>query len=186
MTMARTTGSTRAPDAAHPPAFDEVDRRLLWELSNDARASVSELGARLHISRANAYARLRRLLDTGVIEEFGAVVSPERAGIGASALVFLTVRQPMWRDVRDRVAEVPGVDHIALCAGSPDFVVLIRTTDNAALRSIVLDEIRTIPGVLATRTTLILDEARGGGVPSVLAGTLAEQAKRRSCSGSPA
>ncbi|WP_370617899.1 Lrp/AsnC family transcriptional regulator [Mumia sp. Pv 4-285] len=161
--------------------LDEIDRRLLWELSNDGRASVNELSSRLHVSRANAYARLRRMLDAGVIEQFGAQVSPQRAGLGTSALVLLTIRQAEWRDVRDRLARVPGVDHIALCAGTADVVVLVRTSDTVGLREIVLEEIRTVPGVLASRTTLILDEARGGSVPSVFAGTLAEQAKRRHC-----
>ena len=50
--------------------LDEVDRRILDELVRDGRTSIRTLAERIHISRANAYARVDRLLRDGVITGF--------------------------------------------------------------------------------------------------------------------
>ena len=59
-----------------------MDRRILDELVRDGRMSIRTLAERMHISRANAYARVERLLADGVITGFRARVAPEPAGPG--------------------------------------------------------------------------------------------------------
>lgn len=144
---------------------DEVDRRIIAELRRDGRLSMRALSERLHISRANAYARLDRLLAERVITGFGARVDPERAGLGTSAYVMVTIEQNTWRDVADALRHVPYVDHIALVGGDFDVLVLVRAPDNAALRHVVLERIQDVPGVKATRTWLVFDEADGAEAP---------------------
>lgn len=156
---------TPPPAAARRPGLvDGIDQRLLAELEHDGRASVRDLAARVHISRANAYARVRRLVEDGVIERFTTQVSPEHVGLTTSAYVSLRVQQNAWREMRDQLRSIPGVEHVALCSGDFDVVVLVRTTDTASLRDLVLDDIRSIPGVVDSRTVLLLDEVRGPGV----------------------
>lgn len=158
--------------ALHPVPVDSTDRRILLELSHSGRASMNDVAGRVHVSRANAYARVRRLVEGGVIERFTAHVSPQGVGLGTSAYVSLSILQNSWRDVSDALQQVPGVDHVALCSGDMDVMVLVRTSDNASLRDLVLEEIRSIPGVLTTRTVIVLDEIRGVGVSGALASSL--------------
>ena len=142
-------------------ALDEVDRRLLDALVRDGRTSMRTLAERTHISRSNAYARVERLLRDRVITGFHAHVSPERAGLGTSAFIGLTIRQDTWREVSARLRHVRYVEHAALLAGDHDVLALVRAPDNAALRHLVLNEVQAIPGVLSTRTWLVFDEFDG-------------------------
>ena len=87
----------RSGRSARP--LDDADRRILGELVRDARTSIRTLAERIHISRANAYARVDRLLADGVITGFSARISPERAGLGTSAYVSLSIEQNSWREV---------------------------------------------------------------------------------------
>ena len=139
-------------------ALDDVDHRIVAALQTDGRLSVRALAAQVTISRANAYARLERLTSSSVITGFTAMVDPVRLGMGTSAYVTLSVRQSSWRDLRERLREIPEVRHIALVGGEFDVILLVRTTDNDALRRVVLDRLQAIPGVLATRTSLIFDD----------------------------
>jgi DNA-binding Lrp family transcriptional regulator len=158
------TGGSGAPSAGRPARpLDAVDRRLLDELSRDARVSVRTLAERLHVSRTNAYARLERLLSEGVITGFGVRISPTRAGLGTSAYVSLAIEQNSWREVSRRLAAMPHVEHVALIGGDFDVLVLVRTPDNATLREVVLERLQGLPGVTATRTWLIFEEIRGPG-----------------------
>jgi DNA-binding Lrp family transcriptional regulator len=165
--------------ALHHAPVDATDRRILLELTHSGRASMSDVAQRVHISRANAYARVRRLIDGGVIERFAAHVSPEGVGLGTSAYVSLSILQNSWRDVSEALQRVPGVEHVALCSGDMDVMVLVRTSDNASLRDLVLEEIRSIPGVLTTRTVIVLDEMRGAGVTAALENSLPGRMERR-------
>src|SRR4051812_47167570 len=139
--------------------LDDIDRRMLDALVADGRMSIRALAEQLHISRANAYARVDRLRTTGVILGFRAEVSPEAAGLSTSAYVTLNLHQAEWRTVQQRLLQVPGVVHVALVGGEFDVMLLVRARDNADLRRVVLDEVQAIDGVTSTRTLLIFDES---------------------------
>ncbi|MEZ0580945.1 Lrp/AsnC family transcriptional regulator [Nocardioides sp. MH1] len=138
--------------------LDETDRRIVDALVDDGRLSMRTLAERLHISRANAYARVDRLRTTGVIRAFRAEVDPELSGLGTSAYVTLNVRQAAWRQIAEQLQALPGIVHIALVGGEFDVVLLVRARDNADLRRLVLDEIQGMEGVVTTRTLLVFEE----------------------------
>ena len=138
--------------------LDETDRRILAALRADGRLSMRTLAEQIHISRANAYARVERLRETGVLRGFHADVDPVAAGLGTTAYVTLNLSQHHWRTLRSRLQALPGVAHIGLVGGEVDVVLLVRTRDNAELRRLVLDEIQSIDGVVSTRTWLVFEE----------------------------
>ncbi|WP_434739940.1 Lrp/AsnC family transcriptional regulator [Micromonospora sp. SH-82] len=157
------TGDGDAGRSAGP--LDEVDRRILAELSRDGRMSVRTLAERVHVSRTNAYARLERLLRDRVVTGFHARVVPERAGLGTSAYVGLTIEQNTWREVSAELARVRYIEHAALIGGDHDVLALVRAPDNAALRDVVLNRVQSIAGVLSTRTWLVFEEFVGESGP---------------------
>jgi DNA-binding Lrp family transcriptional regulator len=130
--------------------LDETDRRILAELQRDGRTSMSALAEAVHISRANAYA--------GVISGFGARVDPVKAGWHSSAYVTLAIEQSSWQLVRDRLLEIPEVEHIALVGGDYDVILLVRAHDNGELRRVVLERLQAIPEVRTTKTALIFED----------------------------
>jgi DNA-binding Lrp family transcriptional regulator len=129
------TGENRSADG-RSAALDETDRRIIAELRADGRMSMRALAAKLHISRAGAYARVERLQRQGVITGYTAVVDPERYGFD----------------------EIPEVWHGALVSGDNDLVLLVRTHDAASLRDLVLNTFQAMPDVISTQTVFILDE----------------------------
>ncbi|MFB7555455.1 Lrp/AsnC family transcriptional regulator [Streptomyces brevispora] len=143
-----------------PPArpLDSIDRAILRLLQTDGRASIRSVADRVHVSRANAYARINRLIDDGVIRGFSARVNHERAGQGASAYITLKIVQNSWRTVRKQLQALPGATHIALVSGDFDVLLLVHTQDNQSLRDLVLTRIQSIPEVLSTRTLLVFEE----------------------------
>ncbi|MFJ1595767.1 Lrp/AsnC family transcriptional regulator [Streptomyces sp. NPDC088261] len=147
------------PPAALPPRpLDAIDRDILRILRADGRASVRSVAERVHVSRANAYARINRLIDDGVIRGFSARVNEERAGQGASAYITLKIVQNSWRTVREQLQGLPGATHIALVSGDFDVLLLVHTADNRTLRELVLTRLQAIPEVLSTRTLLVFEE----------------------------
>jgi DNA-binding Lrp family transcriptional regulator len=143
--------------------LDAPDRQILRELIKDARMSIRSLAERVHISRASAYARVGRLVSDGVITGFSARIAHERAGLGTSAYVSLTIEQNSWTEVSAHLGRLPYVEHVSRLGADFDVLVLVRAPDNAALRVLVLDRIQGIPSVRSTRTWLVFDEFEGPG-----------------------
>ncbi len=165
------TGQMSTMSSSEPAAIgrlvsrplDALDRQILSELISDARTSIRSLAERVHISRAGAYARVNRLVADGVITGFSASIAHERAGLGTSAYVSLSIEQNSWGEVSAHLGRLPYVEHVSRLGADFDVLVLVRTPDNAALRTLVLDRIQSIPSVRTTRTWLVFDEFEGPG-----------------------
>lgn len=145
--------------------LDAADVAILAELRRDGRMSIRVLAERVHISRANAYARIARMVQDGTIAGFTIEVDPHQLGLGTTAYVAITIDQTAWRTVSAGMREIPYVEHFALIGGDHDVLALVRAPDNAALREVVLDRIQSLQGVRASRTWLVFEEERGAGVP---------------------
>src|SRR5690606_16463453 len=97
--MSPSQTSNAAPSRARVAGryvVDDTDLAIIEALQEDGRMSVRSLAARVHISRAAAYARLQRLEEEGVITGYTVQVVPERIGLGTSAYVSVSIEQNTW------------------------------------------------------------------------------------------
>ncbi len=135
--------------------IDDIDRAILAELRRDARSSMTAIADAVHISRAGAHARIKKLSDAGVITGYTVRTDPVLLGHHASAYVMLQLEQASWQSVRDRLQQIPEVEHMALVG---DVILLVRAGDARDLRRIVLEDVQAIPSVRSTRTTIIFED----------------------------
>lgn len=131
------------------------------ELRRDSRTSVSEVASRVGVSRASAYARVKRLVEDRVIRRFTIDVDHAATGLGLPAYVHVRIKQNSWKSFRTRIWELDEAAHVALVAGDFDCVILLRARDAEHLRELVLERIQALPEVVATQTVLIFEEHLG-------------------------
>ncbi len=141
-------------------SVDEVDAQMVRLLQGDARLSIRALAEQLGISRANAYLRFNRLVDSEVIRGFTIDVDQSALGLQTSAYVEVSMEQNAWRSVSAALSQIEAVQYVCLLGGAFDALVLIRTYDNHSLRDVILDELQGIEGITSTRTLLIFEEVR--------------------------
>lgn len=144
--------------------MDDTDRMIVEALRADGRMSIRALSDLVHISRANAYARVARLERDGVITGYAALIDPVRYGYALSAYVYLDIAQRSWKSVRGQLLGIPEVDHVALVSGEHDILLRVRARDAVFLRDVVLTRLQDIPEVRSTQTMLIFEEATPGDV----------------------
>jgi DNA-binding Lrp family transcriptional regulator len=138
--------------------LDDVDLRILDVLRDDGRISVTDLAARLGISRANVYARLGRLTEDGVITGYTAVVDSRKVGLSITAVIMIGTDQPQWGPVSEALRAMPEVEFAALTTGDFDGVVVVRVADMETLRDVILRRLQAMPEIKFTRTVFALDE----------------------------
>lgn len=145
--------------------IDDVDRAIVAALVVNARMSFSDLAEQCHVSRSTAHARVERLRRIGAITGFTATVDPAVLGFGICALVFVKIHQHGWREARDSIAEVAGVESLMMCAGEYDLVATVRCTDMGSFRDTLLVQLHAIDGVVGSSTAFVLDEVRRPFIP---------------------
>jgi DNA-binding Lrp family transcriptional regulator len=157
----------RAPETSvRRQAVDATDREILRALTDDGRMTVTQLAEVVKVSRANAYSRLERLTTSGVITGYRARVDPRAIGLEVAALIFLTIEQAEWREVRNLLLDIPEVEFVGFATGDFDFIVLVRAMHTDELRDVVLEKFLALPGIRKTQTVLLLDDVdRGPTVP---------------------
>ncbi len=141
--------------------MDAVDTAILDVLRADSRTSIRDVAAQVGISRANAYARVKRMVDTRVIRSFTIDVDPAAVGLGLSAYVHVRTKQNSWKSFRKKVWQLEEAAHVALVTGDFDCVILVRARDADHLRELVLERIQSLPEVIATQTVLVFEEHVG-------------------------
>ena len=120
----------KANDTNSP--LDAVDQRLLALLQDDAARSNQALADAAHVSAATALRRVRRLIETGVIERQVAIVSPQAFGTGLTAIVEVTLDRQGVEHVdafEARALAEPAVQQCYRVTPGPDFILMIRVRD---------------------------------------------------------
>lgn len=149
-------------------ALDSVDRRIIAELSADARLSVRALAERIHLSRNATHTRILHLIESGVIEGFRARIDRRSVGLHVMAVITAKLAPGVPLDeVTASLQALPHVESVLVTSGDIDFVVTVNAPDNDALREVILREIRDQPGIASTRSYVVLD-AREGTPPGLV------------------
>ncbi|KAM9863279.1 hypothetical protein ACI1US_00783 [Leucobacter sp. BZR 635] len=140
--------------------LDDIHRRMISILQTEGRISINALSERLGISRSNAYQRLERMIDSGVITGFSAQVSPPAVGLGIAALVFVTIKQRLWDEFLEGVRQIPELEYFAVTTGEHDCMLLVRSADVAGVHTLVSFELAKWRSVESTETVFLMDEGR--------------------------
>lgn len=136
--------------------MDDIDRRLLRALQDDARTSYADLARQVGLSAPSVHDRVRKLEREGVLRGSHADVDPAAVGLGVSALVGLHQREGVESDdIVLALQQVEAVEDCWFVAGDETFVVKVRVADLDALDR-TLSVLRRVPGVTRTRTTVVL------------------------------
>ena len=77
--------------------FDELDMRILSELTKDASISVPRLSKKLNVNASVLYSRIKRLAKRSLIKNFTVIVNESMLGINVKATVGIN-RDPKLND----------------------------------------------------------------------------------------
>jgi Lrp/AsnC family leucine-responsive transcriptional regulator len=134
---------------------DAVDRRIIAEISRDARATLAQLSDAVGLSSSAVQSRLRRLESRGVIGGYRPVLDAEALGKPLSAFIEITPLDPGQPDNAPELLEhLVEVEACHSIAGDASYMLFVRVASPRALEKVVGD-IRTLANV-STRTTVVL------------------------------
>ena len=140
--------------------LDSFDRKILAILVKDGRTSVTDLARRVGISKTPCQARMRRLIDTGVITGFHAALNPVKLGLDHIAFTEVKLsdtRETALEEFNAAVRCIPEVEECHMIASSFDYLLKVRTADIRRYRTVLGERISSLPHVASTSTFVAME-----------------------------
>jgi len=114
------------------PSIDDIDRKILGIVQEDARRSAESIGADIGLSASAVQRRIARLRDDGVITAEVAIVDPKSVGRSLTMIVDIEVERerPELMGVLKRwIAAEPAIQEAWYVTGDGDFVLIVCMRD---------------------------------------------------------
>ena len=140
------------------PCLDDVDRRILHTLVNDARMSIAQLAGHVGLSSRLCLRRVRALEAAGVILGYHAVVDFDALGlIVFFVMIRLKAHDRDWQGNFERaVSEIPGIVFAYRTMGASDYVLRCVTDGLGAVDQLLRDKIFSGAPIDSIRSALCL------------------------------
>ncbi|MBX3582591.1 MAG: Lrp/AsnC ligand binding domain-containing protein [Rhizobiaceae bacterium] len=143
--------------------LDRLDRNILAALAREGRLSMTELAAKVGLSKTPVQARVKRLERDGFIRGYAAVIDRERMGEGHVAFVQVKLsdtRSAALDSFNRAVQSVTEIEQCHMIAASFDYLMKVRTTDIASYRRVLGERISALPHVAQTSTFVAMETVK--------------------------
>src|ERR671930_859933 len=103
--------------------FDELDMRILSELTKDASISVPRMSKKLNVNASVLYSRIKRLTKRSLVKKFTVVVNENMLGINVKATVGINRDPKLKEPIHSELIKIPQVRTLSEVTGRFDIIV---------------------------------------------------------------
>jgi DNA-binding Lrp family transcriptional regulator len=152
-----------------PPDLDELDRKILVLVQQDARRAAEAIGAEIGLSASAVQRRIARLREEGVITAEVAIVDPKSVGRSLTLIVDIEVereRPELMAVLKRWIAGEPAIQEAWYVTGDGDFVLVVTARDVEDYDALMQKLVTENSNVRRFRTRVALGTLkRGASVP---------------------
>ncbi len=132
--------------------FDELDMKILSELTKDASISIPQLSKKLNINSSVLYSRIKRLVKRELIRKFTVLINESQLGINIKATVGINRDPKLKEPIHNELMRIPEVRSLIEVTGRFDIILSVYTRTLEELHKVVIEIIGKIDGIQATET----------------------------------
>ena len=143
--------------------MDEFDRKIIAVLRRDGRITYTDLAQEVGLSKTPCQQRVRRLVESGVIVGFRAIIDPAKVGLDHVAFTEVKLsdtRETALNEFNAAVRQIPEVEECHMIASSFDYLLKVRTSDIRKYRIVLGEKISNLPHVAHTSTFVAMETVR--------------------------
>ncbi|HSA75076.1 MAG TPA: Lrp/AsnC family transcriptional regulator [Candidatus Nitrosocosmicus sp.] len=132
--------------------IDDLDLKILSELSKDASISVPRLSKKININSSVVYSRIKRLVKRGLIKKFTIIINDEALGFNVKALTGITMDSKLRDNVLGELFKIHEVREVAEVTGRFDVLVTMTARSLDEMHQIISEKVGRIEGIQKTET----------------------------------
>jgi Lrp/AsnC family leucine-responsive transcriptional regulator len=114
--------------ADEPVSLDEKDRAILRLLQVNAKITVREIAAQVHLSTTPVHERIRRLEETGVIRQYATLLDHSKVKKGLLAICYVSLKEHNKKSGArfiKTIHELPEIVECYIISGEFDFLLKV-------------------------------------------------------------
>tara|TARA_Y100000758_G_scaffold151017_1_gene107106 strand:+ start:422 stop:895 length:474 start_codon:yes stop_codon:yes gene_type:complete len=138
--------------------FDELDIKILFELTKNGNISVPTLSKKLLTNASVLYSRINRLVKKKLIKKFTIEIDESLLGINVKTSVGINRDPKLKEQIHTKLLEINEVVSLYEVTGRFDIILRVYTKDLENLHSVVMDKIGKIDGIQNTETFVELQK----------------------------
>jgi Lrp/AsnC family transcriptional regulator for asnA, asnC and gidA len=139
--------------------IDQLDRKILRIISQNARMPFKDVAEQCGVSRAAIHQRVQRMIDLNVITGSGYTVNPKMLGYHISVYIGITLeRGSMYKAVVSELEKIPEIVESQYTLGAYTILIKLYAKNDEHLMDLLNGKIQEIPGVVSTETLTSLDQ----------------------------
>ncbi len=135
--------------------MDNTDKAILRALVANGRATASEIGKIVNLSVPATAARIRKLEETGVIEQYTVRLNRTKTDSALLAFLLVSIRSDCIETFRASAVLFPNVLECHHIAGEYDYLIKVVTKDTMELEDF-LRKLKKTDGILRSNTIITL------------------------------
>lgn len=143
--------------------MDNIDRRILSELQENAGLPMQELGDRVGLSHTPCWRRVKRLEERGIVKRRVALLDAEQLDLAVNVFVNVSLRRHQENALNrfeTAVQDVPEVVECYSVSGETDFLLRVVVADVTAYERLVKATLVHLPEVGNLTSTFALRQVK--------------------------
>ena len=148
--------------------INEIDKKILNELSIDSSRNIEKLAKFLHVPRSTVHNRIKKLEKEGFIKGYKAIIDYEKIGLGLTTFMAISLTEKAAiQDVLKKLVNDPKIEEVHTVTGRSDIIVKARFHNPKEIATFTFNSegtgMRTASGVARTDTAVVLHTIKEDG-----------------------
>ena len=135
--------------------IDEIDRKILKELTDDCRMSYRQVAKKVRVSVGTALNRIKRMEKAGVIKGYSAIIDQEKIGYQLTGIAEITVSKGKLLDMEQAISKLSNTCAVYDVTGLTDALVIAKFHSREELSKFTKG-LLSLPFVDRTNTRVVL------------------------------
>ena len=131
---------------------DDLDLKILTELSNDASVSIPKLSKKINENSSVVYSRINRLVKKKLIERFTIDVNNKELGYTVKSLTGINMDSKQRSVVIEELFKIPGVREVSEVTGRFDILVTMYAKNLGEMHQLISEKIGKITGIIGSES----------------------------------
>jgi Lrp/AsnC family transcriptional regulator, leucine-responsive regulatory protein len=145
--------------ANEPIVLDEKDKAILRLLQENAKITVREIAAQVHLSTTPVHERIRRLEDTGVICQYAALLDHSKVKKGLLAICYVSLKEHNKKSgarfIRT-IQQMPEIMECFIISGEFDFLLKVAVENMDAYYDFHVNQLGQVENIGHVQSTFVM------------------------------
>jgi len=145
--------------------LDEKDKAILRYIQSNAKATVREIAANVHLSATPVHERIKRMEEEGVILQYATLLDHSKINKGLMAICYISLKEHNKKSggkfIRT-IQEMPEVIEFYIISGAFDFMLKVVAENMDDYYNFHVNKLGQVDNIAQVQSTFIMGVVKTG------------------------